>query len=44
MAYENEERPHSALGDQTPYEVYHGVTAPYPSLQTEEGTHLKRAS
>jgi putative transposase len=40
----NEERPHSALGDQTPYEVYHGVTAPYPSLQTEEGIHLKRAS
>jgi putative transposase len=40
----NEERPHSTLGDQTPYEVYHGVTAPYPSLQTEEGIHLKRAS
>jgi putative transposase len=40
----NEERPHSALGDKTPYEVYHGVTAPQPLLQTEEGIHLKRAS
>lgn len=40
----NEERPHSALGDRTPYEVYHGVTAPQPTLQTEEGIHLKRAS
>jgi len=40
----NEERPHSALGDRTPHEVYHGVTAPQPTLQTEEGFHLKRAS
>jgi putative transposase len=41
----NEERPHSALGDMTPYEVYYGViTAPQPTLQTEEGIHLKRAS
>lgn len=40
----NEERPHSALGDQTPYEVYYGLTAPQPSLQTEEGIHLKLAS
>jgi transposase InsO family protein len=40
----NVERPHAALGDRTPYEVYHGVTAPYPSLQIEEGIHLKRAS
>jgi putative transposase len=40
----NEERPHSALGDQTPYEVYYGVATPQPSPQTEEGVHLKRAS
>jgi putative transposase len=41
----NEERPHSALGDRTPYEVYYGVvTALLPTLQTEEGVHLKRAS
>jgi putative transposase len=41
----NEERPHSALGDSTPYEVYHGAAvAPEPPLQTEEGVHLKRAS
>lgn len=40
----NEERPHSALGDKTPYEVYYGVTTPQPSLQTEEEFHLKRAS
>ena len=40
----NEERPHSALGDKTPYEVYYGVTTPQLSLQTEEGIHLKRAS
>jgi putative transposase len=41
----NEERPHSALGDRTPYEVYYGVvTALKPTLQTEEGVHLKRAS
>ena len=40
----NEERPHSSLGDRTPYEVYHGaVVAPEP-LQTEEGVHLTRAS
>ena len=41
----NEERPHSALGDRTPYEVYHGaVVAPEPPLRAEEGIHLKRAS
>jgi putative transposase len=40
----NEERPHSALGDKTPYEVYYGATTPLPTLQTEEGIHLKRAS
>jgi putative transposase len=40
----NEERPHAALGEKTPYEVYYGVTAPEPSLQAEEGIHLKRAS
>jgi putative transposase len=41
----NEERPHSALGGRTPYEVYHGaVVAPEPLLQAEEGVHLKRAS
>lgn len=40
----NEERPHSALGDKTPYEVYYGLTAPQPSLQTEEDIHLKLAS
>lgn len=40
----NEERPHSSLGDRTPYEVYHGaVVAPEP-LRAEEGVHLKRAS
>jgi len=41
----NEERPHSALGDRTPYEVYYGVVAALlPTLQTEEGVHLKCAS
>lgn len=40
----NEERPHSALGDKTPYEVYYGIAALQPSLQTEEGVHLKIAS
>jgi len=41
----NEERPHSALGYRTPSEVYHGVAlAPEPTLQTEEGIHLKHAS
>jgi putative transposase len=40
----NKERPHSALGDKTPYEVYHGVTTAQAPLQTEEGFHLKRAS
>jgi putative transposase len=40
----NEERPHSALGDRTPYEAYYGVTAPQRTLQTEEEFHLKRAS
>jgi len=41
----NKERPHSALGARTPYEVYHGaVLAPEPPLQTEEDVHLKHAS
>jgi len=40
----NEERPHSTLGDRTPYEVYYGVATPQPSPQTEGGIHLKRAS
>ena len=40
----NEERPHSALGDRTPYEVYYGLAAPQRALQTEEDFHLKRAS
>jgi putative transposase len=40
----NEERPHSAHNDRTPYEVYYGVTVPQPTLQAEEGIHLKRAS
>ena len=41
----NEERPHSALGGGTPYEVYHGaVSAPQPTSQREEGVHLKHAS
>ena len=40
----NEERPHSALGDKTPYEVYYGLPTLQPSLQTEEGIHLKIAS
>jgi putative transposase len=41
----NEERLHSALGNRTPYEVYHGAaTTPQPTPQTEEGVHLKHAS
>jgi len=40
----NEERPHSALGDKTPYEVYYGLPTLQPSLQTEEDIHLKIAS
>ncbi len=41
----NEERPHSALGYRTPSEVYRGAAlAPEPTLQTEEGIHLKHAS
>lgn len=40
----NEERPHSALGDKTPYEVYYGLTSPQPSRQTEESIHLKLVS
>ena len=41
----NEERPHSALGYRTPSEVYHGAAiAPEPTLQAEEGVHLKHAS
>jgi putative transposase len=41
----NEERPHSSLGDRTPYEVYHGVVdVPQPTAGTEEGIHLKHAS
>ena len=41
----NEERPHSALGYMTPSEVYHGAAvAPKPTLQAEEGVHLKHAS
>jgi len=41
----NEERPHSTLGYKTPGEVYHGAAlAPEPTLQTEEGIHLKKAS
>ena len=41
----NEERLHSALGYRTPGEVYHGAAiAPEPTLQSEEGVHLKHAS
>jgi putative transposase len=40
----NEERLHSALGNRTPYEVYYGATASQPTLQAEEGVHLKHAS
>lgn len=40
----NEERPHSALGDKTPYEVYYGLPTLQPSRQTEEDIHLKIAS
>ena len=40
----NEERPHSALGGMTPSEVYYGAAAPEPTLQSEEGVHLKNAS
>ena len=41
----NEERLHSALGNRTPYEVYHGAaTTLQPTPQTEEGVHLKHAS
>jgi putative transposase len=41
----NEERLHSALGNRTPYEVYHGAaTAPQPTPLMGEGVHLKHAS
>jgi putative transposase len=40
----NEERPHSALADKTPYEVYYGLPTLQPSLKTEEDIHLKLAS
>ena len=41
----NEERIHTAIGDRTPYEVYHGAAkTPKPTPKTEEGVHLKDAS
>lgn len=41
----NEERLHSALGNRTPYEVYHGAaTAPQPTPLMGEGVHLRHAS
>jgi putative transposase len=41
----NEERLHSALGNRTPYEVYHGAAkTPKPSPLIGEGIHLKHAS
>jgi putative transposase len=41
----NEDRPHSALGKKTPYEVYHGAAeTPKPTPKTEEGIHLKYAT
>lgn len=39
----NEERIHTALGNQTPYEAYYG-TVKTLTPQTEEGVHLKNAS
>jgi transposase InsO family protein len=41
----NEDRPHSALGERTPYEVYYGAAeTPKPTPEKEEGVHLKHAS
>ena len=41
----NEDRPHSALGEKTPYEVYHeAAETPKPTPEKEEGVHLKHAS
>jgi putative transposase len=41
----NEEWPHSALGNRTPYEVYRGAAkTPKPSPLIGEGIHLKYAS
>ena len=41
----NEERLHSALGNRTPYEVYHGAAAaPQPTPLIGEGVHLRHAS
>jgi transposase InsO family protein len=41
----NEDRPHSALGERTPYEVYHeAAETPKSTPRTEEGIHLKHAS
>jgi len=41
----NKDRPHSALGERTPYEVYHeAAETPKSTPRTEEGIHLKHAS
>jgi len=44
MRYYNDERPHSALGERTPMEAYHGVLpVPGPALYSELAQALPAA-